>query len=217
MQITTRITLDMNTGKVLEHEFYEYFGPLALCIRSAANAAQTNAANAGTTAANLGAESQAQQAEVSPFYTQELHAEHGFDPAQTSELLTHALAGSGGATGALKGEAELQAARTRNPSGFTKSLDEISRNQAKAAAGASEGIAAEDVLGAKQLNQEGAAGLQGLYGENLKGQLGAMGQQNQDINTQVDANKTGWLEQMNQTIAALGGAAAGGAALKKAF
>lgn len=31
MRITTKITLDMNTGAVLEHEFYEYQGTVALC------------------------------------------------------------------------------------------------------------------------------------------------------------------------------------------
>lgn len=31
MKITTRLTLDMATGQVLEHEFYEYDGPVALC------------------------------------------------------------------------------------------------------------------------------------------------------------------------------------------
>lgn len=31
VKITTRITWDMNTGEVLEHEYFDYEGPLALC------------------------------------------------------------------------------------------------------------------------------------------------------------------------------------------
>jgi len=31
MRVTTKLTLDMETGRVLEHEFYEYTGPVALC------------------------------------------------------------------------------------------------------------------------------------------------------------------------------------------
>jgi hypothetical protein len=64
----------------------------------------------------------------------------------------------------------------------------------KANAGVSEGVAAQDVMGAKQLNQEGAAGESGLYGENLKGQLAAMGQQSADINAATNASQTGWLQ-----------------------
>jgi hypothetical protein len=62
-----------------------------------------------------------------------------------------------------------------------KTLDEMARDRAKAAAGASEGIAASDVMGAKQMNQQGAAGMQGLYSTNTAGQLNAMRQQGSDI------------------------------------
>lgn len=205
MKIITRAVMDMETLQWIPEleESYIYEGPVALCIRSAANAAQKAATTASDTGATLGSESQAQQAQLNPFYTQEMHAEHGIDPTQTNELLTNALAGSGGSAGALTGQAELQAARTRNPSGFTKALDEASRNQDKAAAGASEGIAAQDVLGAKQLNQEGAAGEAGLYGENLKGQLAAMGQEAPDINAQTQANTQGWVQNMDNIIKTL--------------
>jgi hypothetical protein len=73
------------------------------------------------------------------------------------------------------------AARTGNATTLTKSLDEMARDRAKSAAGASEGIAGQDVMAAKQLNQQGAAGMQGLYGTNVSGQLGAMKQQNESI------------------------------------
>ena len=69
----------------------------------------------------------------------------------------------------------------------------MARDKSKAAAGASEGIAAQDVMGAKQLNQEGAAGMQGLYGVNTGAQLGAMKQANADVQTQQELNP-GWLK-----------------------
>lgn len=204
MKITTKITWDMLTGEVTEHDFYEYEGPLALADRAAQSADRSNAKTAGQLGSNLGANASTEGAQLNPFYSGEMHAEHEFDPNQTGELLTAAEAGSGGATGALKGEAELEAARTRNPSGFTKALDEVARDQQKTAAGASEGIAAQDVEGAMKLRQEGAAGEAGLYGENLKGQLSAMGQQTADEQAAVEAGKSGWLQNMDQTIAALG-------------
>jgi hypothetical protein len=76
----------------------------------------------------------------------------------------------------------------------------------KTAAGASEGIAAQDVMGAKQLNQQGAQGMQGLYGTNVGAQLKAMGLADQDINTELQAQKAGptWLSGLNQLSKATG-------------
>jgi hypothetical protein len=86
------------------------------------------------------------------------------------------------------------AAATGNGAGVVKGQQEMARDRMKSAAGTSEGIAAQDVMGAKQLNQQGAAGMSGLYGENLKGQLDAMGQQSADFNAATNASKTGWLQ-----------------------
>jgi hypothetical protein len=120
---------------------------------------------------------------------------HGFDPTQTNEMLTAAGAGTGAEAGNLTSAMERQVATTGNAAGGTKALQELGRDRMKADAGSSEGIAAQDVLGAKTLNQQGAQGMQGLYGENLKGQLDAMGQESQDINAATTANQTGWLQQ----------------------
>jgi hypothetical protein len=216
MRITTKISWNMITGKTLEHEFYTTLGservypaPIARLDRSAQAADKANATTAGNLGSQLGSSAQGEQATIDPFYKKEMMTEHAFDPTQTNELLTAAEAGTGGATGALKGEAELQAARTRNPSGFTKALDEVSRNQDKAAAASSEGIAAQDVMGAKQEQQAGAAGEAGLFGENIKGQLGAMGAQTSAEQAAVEAGKSGWLQNMTGVISALGGASKG--------
>lgn len=200
MRITTRMTIDMLTGKVLEHEFYEYDGPVALCDRSLQQSAQNNATAAGATAAGYGGAAAGIGSTLSPFYSQEMKAQHGFAPGQVNELLTAAEAGAGGAAGSITGQAGLEAARTRNASGFTKSLDEAARDKDKALAGASEGIAGEDVMAAKQLNQQGAAGEAGLYGTDVGAQLKAMGQQNEDIGTAVQAGQTGWLQNMEGVL-----------------
>lgn len=203
MRVTTKIVMDKDYN-VLEHKYFEYVGPVAECVRSLVNQATAAGNNAASTAAGLGATAASEGATLNPFLNQEMRATHGFTPGQSNELLTAAEAGSGGSSSALTGQAGLEATRTRNASGFTKSLDEASRNSAKTAAGASEGIAAQDVMGAKQLNQEGAQGMQGLYGTNVSGQLGAMGQQAQDINAATSANQTGWLQ---NTLAAANTAA----------
>jgi hypothetical protein len=181
-----------------------------LCIRAASNAAANAAGTAGNTAAALGSQAGSELGQLSPFYQREMSAEHMYDPTQINELLTQAGAGAGAATGAAQTGMERQAATTGNASADTKGLQELARDRMKTAAGTSEGIAAQDVMGAKQLNQQGAQGEAGLYGENLKGQLDAMGQVAPDINAEVNANKTGWLQNA-EGLAQTGASIASGA------
>jgi|ERR1700690_614074 len=206
---TWKSTNDFIAGKPAETREIRLDGynGVALCDRAAQSAAKGAATTAGSTAAQFGGEAQGEHAALTPFYQREMTAEHGFDPTQTGELLTAAGAGIGGAAGAEEGRAAEEQAKTRNASGFTKSLDELARDRMKAGAGAAEGVAAEDVMAAKAENQAGAAGMQGLYGTDVSGQLKAMGQQNEDIATQVEAGKSGWMQNMDQTISALSGAA----------
>jgi len=207
MKITTKLTINMLTGEVLEHEFFEYEGPLALCDRKLHDMATSNANQAGAVASGYGSQATQEGAELNPIYSQEARARHLYDPTQINELLTYAGAGTGAATGAAEGAANREAARTHNAGGFTKALDEVARDRMKAAAGTSEGVASQDVMGAKQLNQEGLSGLQGMYGINTGAQLKAMGQQNEDLNTAINADKTGWVQNTLDTITALTGGA----------
>lgn len=201
---------DFLAGKPADHTVsHEYEGPLALCDRAANAAAKSAAGTAGQTASGYGSEASTEHSELAPFFVNEMNAKHGNTPEQTNELLTYAGAGTGGTLGSVTGQANLEAARTRNASGFTKALDEAARDKAKANAGMSEGIAAQDVLGAKKLNQEGAEGMAGLYGTDVSGQLKAMGLENEDIGTEIEAGKSGWLQNMTGVMKALQGTKAG--------
>ena len=167
----------------------------ALCLRKEEGEANQAAGVAAGVGANLGATAGSERSFLDPIYRREAVAEHSIDPTQTNELLTYAGAGIGGALGAEQTGLERAGAISGNASGVTKSLDELARIKAKAGAGVSEGVAQQDVLGAQQLRQQGLAGESGLYGENLKGQLAAMGQEATDINAATQANQTGWLQQ----------------------
>lgn len=216
MKVITKAVYEMlpdGSTRLVSEDSFEYFGPVDKLDRGLQSQAKNNATTAGSTAAGYGSSAGSEGATLNPFYTSEMKATHAFNPNQMNELLTAAEAGSGGATGALTGQAALEGARTRNASGFTKSLDEAARDKAKASAGASEGIAAEDVMGAKQLNQEGAAGMQGLYGTNVGAQLKAMGQQNEDIGTAVQAGNSGWLQNTMGMMNSLSNGAKGAASL----
>jgi len=160
-----------------------------------------NAANqAGQVGAGLGQVAGSERSFLDPMFRREATAEHAYDPTQLNELLTAAGAGTGAAAGAAQTEMERNAAHSGNPSAVTSGLQQLARDRMKANAGASEGIAAQDVMGAQQLRQQGLAGESGLYGENLKGQLAAMGQQAEDINAATNASKTGWLQNAEGVI-----------------
>ena len=182
--------------KISQIFFRMYIQPALGCFLRAEEGMAKNAAGvAAGTAANLGATAGSERSFLDPIYRREAQTEHAYDPTQINELLTAAGAGVGAATGAAQTGLERQGALTGNASGVTKSLQELARDSMKAKAGMSEGVAAQDVMGAQQLRQQGLAGESGLYGENLKGQLAAMGQEATDINAATQANQTGWLQQ----------------------
>lgn len=79
MRVTTKLVIDMNTGETLDHEFYEYDGPVALCgggpssQQKQAATAQANLANAET--AQAGKSSAIQDkiyGQIAPFATNRL-------------------------------------------------------------------------------------------------------------------------------------------------
>ena len=174
--------------------------------------AMKNQANqAGTVAGQFGSQAGTEGAQLNPFLTQEMKAQHGLTPGQQNEMLTASEAGAGGALGGLGAGIQNNAARTNNSTGVGKTLDEMARDRSKAAAGASENIAAQDVLGAKQMNQQGAAGMQGLYNTNVGGQLSAMKQQGSDLSAAANMTASPFADLAN--VAGLG-ASVGGAAAK---
>jgi len=174
--------------------------------------AMKNQANqAGTVAGQFGSQAGTEGAQLNPFFTQEMRAQHGLTPGQQNEMLTASEAGAGGALGGLGAGIQNNAARTGNATGVGKTLDEMARDRAKSAAGASEGIAASDVMGAKQEQQQGAAGMAGLYGTNVSGQLNAMKQQGSDLSAAANMTASPFADLANvaQLGASIGGKAAG--------
>lgn len=188
-------TLDIESGKwVGEGEFWADDAGEMRCDRAAQNSFKQAAGDAGDLAANQGANANAIGATLRPFYQQEMNAQHLFSPGQTNELLTAAGAPIAASGATAQGQANSEAARTRNTAGFSAGLDQAARDRSNSLATANLGVGAQDIMGAKQLNQEGAAGMNGLYGTDTDAQLKAMGLQNQDISGQVEAGKSGWVQ-----------------------
>jgi hypothetical protein len=202
MKFYTEIVMQM-TDKIGEYilvseKSFEYNGPVAFCVRGAVSTENQLAKEAETAAGEYGGEAATAGAQLMPFYSQEMRAQHSMDPTQIGEQLTMMGAGTGGALGAEEGMATEEAARTRNASGFAKTLDEAARAREKAAAGMAEGVAGKDVAGALALRQAGAAGMAGERGEDINAQLKAMGQSAEDTMNAVQASQTGWFQNLQQ-------------------
>jgi hypothetical protein len=187
--------------------------PTMLFDRSATAESKSQMATAGATAGGAANTASQLQGNLIPFYQQEMNTQHEFTPGQEGEMYTAAEAGAGGATGADQEEERLNAGRTGNTAGYSSNLGQIAQGRAKANAAASEGIAAQDVMGAKEMNQAGAAGEQGLYGANTNTMLSSMGLQGQDVQNQLKSDSTGWFQNLTGFMGALGQDAQGAAKL----
>lgn len=182
-------------------------------MRSAVSQANNATNTAASTGQQLGAEAQGIGSNLTPFLTSELEHPQGYSQQDTSAMLSAGLGGAGGANAGLVGQAAQRAAVSRNGGAFQSALDDAARQRSKAAAGASEGIAAQNANLKQTQQQDAAKQLQGLYGTDTSGMLNAMGQESQDINAEANANKTGWLQNTLDIINTLkpGYSKAGGA------
>jgi hypothetical protein len=167
-------------------------------LRDAVGRAQAADNQAIATSNTLGGQAQAIGAKVTPFLTEEMLHPQGIGQAGIGAETGAALGGAGGAAAGLDGEAVQRAAASRNAGGFQAALDDSARQRMKVAGDTSEQIQAGNETAKLGQQQEGAHGLQGMYGTDTAGMLNAMGQEHQDIGAEVEANKTGWFQNAMQ-------------------
>lgn len=172
-----------------------------------ANNLQGTDASNGAIAGNNAASS---YATLNPFLQNELRNPQGYSQQDLTSQLSAAEAGTGGATAGITGQANLQAARTRNASGFGSALDAAARSRQQAMAGQSEGIAANNADLKQKQEQSAASGLQGLFGTNLSAQNADLNNQNNAISTELKAGQSGWLQNATAIAGMLKGAGANG-------
>ncbi len=128
---------------------------------------------------------------------------------------TAAQQSTGGATAGAVGQGNLMAARLRNQGGFQVAGDESAREGMRQNSQAAVQNAGENEKLKQIQKQSGLAGEAGLYGENMQQTLGALGAQNNATGQLNEASKNGWLQQMNQTISALGSLGTGVGAARR--
>jgi hypothetical protein len=162
----------------------------------------TNALDSAiSTSSMLGGEASGIGANLTPFLTQEMLHPTGYGQQGLSAMTAAAEGGAGGATSGLTGQAMQRAAASHNTGAYGAALDAASRNRTAATANASEGIAANNANLMQQQQQEGAAGLGGLYKTDTSGMLDAMGQEANDIKV---GQTQGIMGDINQTLSAAG-------------
>jgi hypothetical protein len=161
------------------------------------NTATNNAATYGGDASQIGGT-------LTPFLTQRLLNPTGYSQGDMGAMLANAFGSAGGATSGITGQANLQAGRSRNDAGFSTALDDAARQRTAAAAGTSEGIAANNAGVKLDQQSQAAKMLQGLYGTDVGAQNASLNTANNSIQAGIDAQKVGWLQNMNAIIGTIG-------------
>ena len=172
-------------------------------MRSAVGQAGNAYNSAAGTAAGLGANASGISSNLVPFETQQMLHPEGYSQGDESAMLAAGLGGAGGESAGLGGAANKQAAVTHNAGGFQAALDDAARQRMKGAAGSAEQIAAQNAGLKQQQQQDATAGLGKLYGTDTSGMLDAMNQEHEDVNSEAQANSTGWLQNATAIIKAL--------------
>lgn len=182
---------------------------MGLFSNQGANQASQSYNTAVNTAGMLGGQAGAINANLTPFLTQEMLHPQGYGQQGLSAMTAAAEGGAGGATAGLTGQAMQRASASHNAGGYQAALDAAARSRTGAAAGASESIAARNSGLQQEQQQEGAAGLGGMYKTDTSGMLSAMGQEAPDINAEENAIKTGpeWMNTLGQGMKLAGSAA----------
>lgn len=214
MKIYLSVTRDIETGAILAENSYEYSGPLALCDRSLNSRAKTASDTATATGANLGSTASQIGSSVIPGLEQQAANPTGYTPVQKGAQLVAGEQGAGGANAGITGEANLEAARTRNAGGFGGALDEAARVKGRQLSQNALGVENKSADLAQKKQQFAQGELSGLYGMDTNASLKAMGLVPEDIKAGAAADSTGWVQNFADIMKSLkaggGGMPAGG-------
>lgn len=146
-----------------------------------------------------------------PGLTQEFTNPQGLSPTDLNAEQVAAQQGAGGATGAITGEAGLNALRTRNTGNLSALLDQAARRTGQNISQADVGIQAQNAQLKQKQREQAEQGLQSLYGTDVGAQLKSMGLANEDLDTALKAGQTGWLQNTMGTLSGLGNLGLGAA------
>ena len=212
-----QLTDDPNEYVVLQDESYDHDGPVALCDRSAQAQAGQAEKTAGSTAAGYGSSATAIGTPLTAQLQREAANPIGFTPTETNNMVVAGEQGAGGATSGIAGQAGLQALRTRNSGALSGVLDQAARTKQQTNSENALNVQNESARLGQQKQQTALSGLQGLYGTDVGAQLKAMGIQDSDINSEIAAGQSGWLQNVEGVGNMLGNMAKGAGSIMSAM
>lgn len=176
--------------------------------RAAGKQAQSTYSNASA----LGAGSAANANGIFPGLLQSYQSEatnpQGIGPAGLTAENTASQQSTGGSVAGSVGQNNQMAARTRNKGGFQIANDESARSGMRTnSQNAVENIARDEQL--KQVQkQEGLAGENSLFGQNMNAELGSLNAENGATAQLTQAGQSGWFQNMLGFLNAVKGAGA---------
>jgi hypothetical protein len=178
-------------------------------MRSAVGQAKQAYGMASNTA-NQGEQNASQiGSQLVPFEERELNNPTGYTPEEMNNMLVAGEQGAGGANAGIAGEAASRLARTRNSAGYSNLLDEAARDKTRQLSENALNVQNKSADLAQRKQQEAASELGNLYGTDVNETLKAQGLMNEDINSEVEAGKSGWMQNMTNLISSLSGASKG--------
>jgi hypothetical protein len=126
---------------------------------------------------------------LSSFLTPQLESEainpEGYTPQQLAYMNTASQQSLGGSTAGITGQANLQAARTRNAGGFQGAIGSGSRTAQKQLSQNALATQTQQAQLQQQQRQQALQQLQSLYGQDLSSSLGFLNSSDQAINDRM--------------------------------
>jgi hypothetical protein len=169
-------------------------------IKKATQAASNAAGTAAQTGGTYGASASDVGSLLVPTLKRDVQNAPGLTPEDQNAMLVKGAEGLGGATAGLVGEAGLRATRSRNVGAQTGALDEIAREKMRQSAGIGLDVATKNAMLKQQQRASALKQLEGVYGTDVGAQLKAQELVPEDINAWVNANKTGWQQNLEQAL-----------------
>lgn len=218
MRIHTKTVWDIESGRVLADESFEYSGPLETCNpKSGVKSDDFNNSATGLGISQTGQQNAASlYGTLSPTLSTMATNPQGINPADMAKIQTSNMQTAGGANSGAVGQGSLLSARTKNAgtadAAIAKSGEAASQNLSSANLKAQN----ENQQLKTQQQQTGIKGLSSLYGTNVGESLGGLNASNTALKNAADVPLTTWQSLIKQygmnAVNALNGGGSGGGA-----
>jgi hypothetical protein len=129
---------------------------------------------------------------VAPELEAEAAHPQGISPTDKANMNTAGQQSAGGSMAGAVGQGGLLAARTRNAGGADAAIAQSARTAGQQASNASLKTNLADASLKEHEHQAGLSGLEGMYGQNLGGSVGALGQVAPNVNANTNAQNASY-------------------------